>query len=207
MIAVIDYGAGNLRSVANAVSRLGYQPEVTSRASDVLEAPVVIMPGVGAAAGTMANLRKHRLVNAVRQRIAAGKPFFGVCMGLQVLCSRSEEGGGCECLGVIPGQVRKLPPSLKVPHMGWNQVRQKINHPIFSGIPDNSNFYFVHSYYVVPDDKSLVAGETEYGITFCSMLVHGQLVATQFHPEKSGELGLKMYDNFIRLALGKEVRC
>ncbi|MDD5127097.1 MAG: imidazole glycerol phosphate synthase subunit HisH [Dehalococcoidales bacterium] len=204
MIAVIDYGAGNLRSVANAVARLGYEPVVTSNARDVREAPVVIMPGVGAAADTMFNLRKHRLVTAVRQRIVENKPFFGVCMGLQVLCSRSEEGGGCECLSIIPGQVRKLPPGLKVPHMGWNQVRQKVNHPIFNGIPDGTNFYFVHSYYVAPDDKNLVAGETEYGITFCSMLVQGNLVATQFHPEKSGEFGLKMYDNFIKSALGNK---
>ena len=201
MIAIVDYGAGNLRSVTNAISRLGYQPKVTSSADDVLDASVVILPGVGAAADTMANLEKIKMVAPIRQRIAAGKPFFGVCMGLQVLFSTSDEGDGCECLGLIPGRVKKLPSGLKVPHMGWNQVRQQVSHPVFAGIPDDTNFYFVHSYYVAPDDASIVAGETEYGIPFCSMILQDNLVATQFHPEKSGENGLRLYDNFIKLAL------
>jgi glutamine amidotransferase len=119
---------------------------------------------------------------------------------MQVLLSASEEDGHSRCLDVLPGVVRKLPPGLKVPHMGWNQVKQTIEHPIFDGIPDGSNFYFVHSYYAVPDDTGVVAGTTEYGISLCSVIVRDNVVATQFHPEKSGELGLRMYDNFLRIA-------
>ena len=205
MIAIIDYGAGNLRSVVNAISRLGYQAEVTSSPDEVLTAQAVILPGVGAAADTMANLQRLGLVSPIRRFIAEGRPFLGVCIGLQILFSGTEEGGWHECLGIIPGVVRRLPPGLKIPHMGWNQVRQKISHPIFSGIPDEANFYFVHSYYVEPDDRSLVAGETEYGIPICSVIARGNLIATQFHPEKSGEVGLKIYDNFIKIALGAKV--
>jgi glutamine amidotransferase len=205
MIAIVDYGAGNLRSVVNAVSRLGYQAKVTSSPDEVLSAPAVILPGVGAAADTMANLQKLGLAGLIKRYIGEGQPFLGVCIGLQVLFSGTEEGGWHECLGIIPGVVRRLPPGLKIPHMGWNQVKQRLSHPIFEGIPDGANFYFVHSYYVEPEDKSLVAGETEYGIPFCSVIARGNLVATQFHPEKSGEVGLKVYDNFIKIALGARV--
>ena len=201
MIAIIDYGAGNLRSVANAIAKLGYQPKITSCPSDLLNAQAVILPGVGAAADTMGNLRRLGLVDPLCQLIGEGHPFFGICIGLQILFTGTEEDGGHECLGIIPGRVRKLPSGLKIPHMGWNQVKQRISHPVFDGIPDKANFYFVHSYYAEPDDKSLIAGETEYGIPLCSVIAEGNLVATQFHPEKSGEVGLKLYDNFIRLAL------
>jgi glutamine amidotransferase len=170
----------------------------------VLSAPVVILPGVGAAADTMASLRKTGLDSAVKRFIAEGRPFLGVCIGMQVLFGGTEEGGWYECLGVIPGAVRRFTPGLKVPHMGWNQVKQKVAHPIFEGIPDGANFYFVHSYYVKPEDGSLIVGETEYGIPFCSVVAKDNLVATQFHPEKSGEMGLKIYDNFIRVALGEK---
>ena len=146
------------------------------------------------------------LADTIGQLIAEERPFLGVCLGLQILFTSTEEGGGHECLGIIPGQVRKLPPGLKIPHMGWNQVKQMISHPVFEGIPDEANFYFVHSYYVEPEDRSLVAGETEYGIRICSVIARGNLVATQFHPEKSGEIGLKLYDNFIRLALATKGR-
>ena len=205
MIAIIDYGAGNLRSVVNAVSKLGYRPKVTGNPDDMLDAQAVILPGVGAAADTMENLKASGMTDPIRRFIAEGRPFLGVCIGLQILLTGTEEGGGHECLGIIPGQVRRLPPGLKIPHMGWNQVRQKISHPIFRGISDEANFYFVHSYYVEPEDKSLVAGETEYGISFCSVVAKNNLIATQFHPEKSGEVGLKIYDNFIRIALGAKV--
>ena len=200
MIAIVDYGAGNLRSVANAITKLGYQPKITSSPDEVLGAQAVILPGVGAAADTMENLKALGLVSPIRQLIAEGRPFFGVCIGLQVLFSGTEEGGGHECLGIIPGWVRKLPQGQKIPHMGWNQVKQRVAHPVFDGIPDEANFYFVHSYYVAPEDKSLVAGETSYGIPICSVIARGNLVGTQFHPEKSGEFGLKMYDNFIKMA-------
>ncbi len=201
MIAVIDYGAGNLRSVANAIARLGYQPMITSQARELSEAQAVILPGVGAAGNTMENLRNLGLVEPIKQLIADDRPFFGVCIGLQVLFTSTEEGGGHDCLGIIAGRVKKLPDGLKVPHMGWNQVSQLISHPLFEGIPDKANFYFVHSYYGEPEDSSLVAGETEYGITMGSVIVRGNLVVTQFHPEKSGEFGLKMYANFLRHAL------
>jgi glutamine amidotransferase len=201
MITIIDYGAGNLRSVVNAISRLGYQAKVTTSPAEVLEAKAVILPGVGAAADTMTNLRQQGLDEPIRQFVAVGKPFLGVCIGMQVLLSDTEEGGNQPCLGIIPGRVRKFAPGLKVPHMGWNQLRQKKAHFIFEGIADGANFYFVHSYYVEPEDKGLVAGETEYGIPFCSVIAKDNLIATQFHPEKSGEVGLKIYDNFIRMAL------
>ena len=206
MIAIIDYGAGNLRSVVNAVSKLGYRPKVTTSPDDVFNARAVILPGVGAAADTMANLKKLGLVSPIRRFIADGHPFLGVCIGLQILFTSTEEGGGHECLDVIPGVVRKLPSGLKIPHMGWNQVKQKSSPPIFNGIPDEANFYFAHSYYVEPDDRSLVAGETEYGISICSVIAKGNLVATQFHPEKSGEVGLKIYDNFIKSAVGVNIK-
>ncbi len=207
MITIIDYGAGNLRSVVNAMTKLGYQSRITSRPGEVVNAQVVILPGVGAAADTMENLKRLGLVSPLRQRIADDRPFFGVCIGLQILFATTEEGGGHECLGIIPGRVRKLPSGLKIPHMGWNQVKQGLSHPVFDGIPDEANFYFVHSYYVEPEDKSLVAGETDYGIPICSVIIRGNLVATQFHPEKSGEFGLKMYDNFIKLAMASKVNC
>jgi len=200
MITIIDYGAGNLRSVVNAVSKLSYTSKITSRPDEILSAEMVILPGVGAAAETMQILKALNLVEPIRQFIAQGRPFLGVCLGLQILFTGTEEGGWHECLNILSGRVKKLPPSLKIPHMGWNQVKQKVSHPVFAGIPNEANFYFVHSYYVEPDDKSLVAGETEYDIPFCSAIARDNLVATQFHPEKSGELGLKIYDNFINLA-------
>lgn len=203
MIAIIDYGAGNLRSIVNAITQLGYQSKITSRPQDILDAQALILPGVGAAGDTMKNLRTLGLVNQVRQFIAEDRPFFGVCIGLQLLFTGTEEGGWHECLNIFPGRVRRLPPGLKIPHMGWNQVRQTRVHPLFDGIPDEDNFYFVHSYYAEPEDKALVVGETDYGISICSVLTRGNLIATQFHPEKSGGAGLKIYDNFLKLALVK----
>jgi glutamine amidotransferase len=196
-VVIVDYGAGNLRSVARAVARASFEPLVSSRPDDVAAAGVLIVPGVGAAADTMRNLRERGLVEPIRQYIAAGRPFLGVCMGLQALLTVSEEGGEHECLGVIPGRVRRLPEGLKVPHMGWNRVRQRQPHPVFDGIPDGAYFYFVHSYYPDPDDGSVVVGETDYGVTFASVVAADSLVATQFHPEKSGEAGLRFYENFL----------
>lgn len=200
MIAIIDYGAGNLRSVINAITALGYQAVITSRPEEILRAKAVFLPGVGAGGDTMISLQKLGLTGTIRQLVAEQKPLFGICIGLQILFTGTEEDGWHECLNIIPGRVKKLPPGLKIPHMGWNQVKQNITHPLFDGIPDNTNFYFVHSYYGDPEDKSVVAAQTDYGIPFCSAIAKGNLVATQFHPEKSGEMGLKVYDNFIRFA-------
>ena len=199
MLAVVNYGAGNLRSVTNALTRLGCQPTVAADPRDVLRADSVVFPGVGAAADTMRHLAQSGLDDAIRTVIREGRPLLAVCLGMQILLSVSEENGSSQCLGAIPGTVKRLPRDLKVPHMGWNQVRKAMDHPIFDGIPDESYFYFVHSYYAEPEDPGLVAGITEYGIPICSMIVKDNLVATQFHPEKSGEVGLRMYENFLRM--------
>jgi glutamine amidotransferase len=207
-IAIIDYGAGNLRSVANAIAKLGYQSRITNKPTAVLGADAVILPGVGAAADTMRILEETGMSQVIRQLIAEEHPLFAVCMGMQVMFQATEEGGWHECLGVAPGTVRKLRTEDKIPHMGWNQVKQRIAHPIFDAIPDEASFYFVHSYYADPDDSSVVAGTTEYGVSFCSIMIKDNLVATQFHPEKSGEHGLRMYANFLQMALkGRLPRC
>jgi glutamine amidotransferase len=202
MIAIIDYGAGNLRSVANAIAKLGYEPTVTSNPGDLPKAAAVILPGVGAAADTMRNLERLGLSEAIRRVVADGTPMLAICVGMQVLFDETEEGGRHRCLGIIPGTVRRLRPGLKIPHMGWNQVHQEFRHPLFDSIQDGANFYFVHSYCAEPRDSAVVAGTTDYGVPFCSALVSGNLMATQFHPEKSGKNGLKMYENFLRLASG-----
>jgi len=202
MIAIVDYGAGNLRSVANVIGKLGYQPTVTSKPGDLRDATAVILPGVGAAADTMRNLERLGLSEAIRRAVADGLPMLAICVGMQVLFDETEEGGRHRCLGIIPGVVRRLPPGLKIPHMGWNQVSQKIHHPLFDSIRDGADFYFVHSYCAEPKDRAVVLGTTNYGVPFCSALASGNLMATQFHPEKSGENGLRMYENFLRLVSG-----
>ncbi len=204
MISVINYGAGNIGSVANAIIKLGYRLEVTSKPKDIFDADAVILPGVGAAGDTVDKLEMLGLGDAIRQLVKENRPLFAVCVGLQVLLSNTEESGWHKCLDILPGNVKRLPQGLKVPHMGWNQVNQKVQHPIFDGIPDGGNFYFVHSYYADPDETSIVSGTTEYGISFCSMVIKNNLVATQFHPEKSGNYGLKMFSNFLTLALKRE---
>jgi glutamine amidotransferase len=199
-LVIVDYGAGNLRSVFKAVAHIGYDPQISSQRSAVESADVVIMPGVGAAADTMSNLARCGLVDPIREFIASGRPFLGVCMGLQALLTVSEEGGEHPCLDIVPGRVRRLPEGLKVPHMGWNRVRQRRSHPVFEGIPDGAFFYFVHSYYADPLDESVVVGETDYGVNFAAVVAKDNIVATQFHPEKSGQLGLRIYENFLRAA-------
>ena len=203
-VLIVDYGAGNLRSVARTVAHLGYEPVISVEARALDDAHAVIVPGVGAAADTMRNLNKVGLVQPLREYIASGRHFLGVCMGQQALLSVSEEGGGQDLLDVIKGRVRRFPSGfetgLKVPHMGWNQVWQRVKHPVFEGIADGANFYFVHSYYPDPEDRDVVIGETEYGLRFASVLAKGNLVATQFHPEKSGKDGLRFYGNFLQMA-------
>ncbi len=200
-VVILDYGAGNLRSVQRAVERAGFPAEVTSDPRRLDTCDAAVMPGVGAAADTMRNLRLCGLVEPLREYILAGRPFLGVCMGYQALLSVSEEGGEHPCLDIVPGRVRRLGANgsngLKVPHMGWNNVEQAREHWVFEGIPDGSYFYFVHGYYPDPDDESLVIGRTEYGVTFASAIARDNLVATQFHPEKSGTAGLRLYKNFL----------
>ncbi|WBL36535.1 imidazole glycerol phosphate synthase subunit HisH [Tepidiforma flava] len=200
-VVVIDYDAGNLRSVARALAHVGADPIVSADPAEIAAAGALVLPGVGAAADTMRNLRERGLIEPIRDYIAAGRPFLGVCMGLQALLERSEEGGQ-ECLGVLPGEVRRFPaaPGLKVPHMGWNTVEWRFDHPVTEGIPSGSYFYFVHSYHPTTPDPALVLGETEYGVRFPSVLARGYLVATQCHPEKSGRDGLRFYANFVRWA-------
>jgi glutamine amidotransferase len=200
MIAIIDFGAGNLHSVANAITSLGYRSIITADPGEILDAQTVILPGVGAAADAMASLLKLNVVEAIHQVVQANRPFLAICIGLQILLSFSEEGGRQPCLDIIPGKVTRLPEGIKIPHIGWNQVKQLTHHPVFAGIPDNTNFYFVHSYYAVPADNSTVIGTTDYSTTFCSALAQRKLVATQFHPEKSGKWGLKFFDNFFKMA-------
>jgi glutamine amidotransferase len=203
MIAIINYGGGNLGSVVNAIDRLGYESSVTNNAEQILGADAVILPGVGAAGDTVKSLEKSGMVKVIRQLVTDKRHLFAVCVGLQILLSDTEEGGGCKCLDIIQGNVKRLPPGLKIPHMGWNQVKQRIKHKIFEEIPDDSNFYFVHSYYAEPADNAVIAGTTEYGLSFCSMIIKDNLIATQFHPEKSGEVGLRMYSNFVKMAIDR----
>lgn len=201
-IAVVDYGAGNLRSVARALQAAGAETIVTDRASDLETAHGIILPGVGAAGSAMRGLASRGLIEPVRAAVASGKPFLGVCLGLQVLMSWSDENGGVECLGVIPGRVVRLPEGLdglKVPHIGWNQVCHRQTHPLLDGITDGANFYFVHSYVVVPTDPGDVVATTNYGVEFVSVVARGNVVATQFHPEKSAIVGLRLYRNFAGL--------
>jgi glutamine amidotransferase len=197
MIAIVDYGAGNLRSVAKAVEKLGYSPEVTGDPQKVLNAKAVILPGVGASDSAMTALEERGLVEPLRAVIRDGVPFFGVCLGLQLLLESSEE-GSIPCLSVVPGRVKRFPNSVKTPHMGWNEVNFERDHPVLEGVESGSYFYFVHSYYAAPEDSSLVLGTTDYASPFCSVIARDNLVATQFHPEKSGALGLRLYENFLR---------
>ena len=199
-LVIIDYDASNLHSVRKALEALGHHPIVSNEPSIVAGADALVLPGVGAAGDAMRHLRELGLVSVLRQFAADGKPFFGVCVGMQLLFESSEEDGVIDCLGLLPGRVRRIPAGPKVPHMGWNSVRLRRQHPIFDRIPDDSFFYFVHSYYPEPADPDLVLGETEHGLRFASAVARGNLVGVQFHPEKSGDLGLRLYDNFVRLS-------
>ena len=202
-ITVVDYGAGNLRSVQRALEATGQRARVTSDPAEVERAAGLILPGVGSSNDAMKALRERGLVEPLRAYAASGRPFLGVCLGLQVLFEWSEEGGGVECLGVLPGVVRRFPsqPGLKVPQIGWNGVRMRASsaHPLVASIPDGSHFYFVHSYYADPRDRGIVVGEAEHGVPFPAIVAREQVAATQFHPEKSADLGLRIYANFARI--------
>lgn len=206
MIAIIDYGMGNLRSVQKAFERVGSEAIVTSDPHQLLQAERVVLPGVGAFRDCMCNLEQGGFVEPILQVIAEGRPFLGICLGLQLLFSESEEFGLHQGLGVIPGRVVRFPDGMRtageklpVPHMGWNQINLKAPSPLFNGIADQSNVYFVHSYYVQPDDPAVVAASCSYGLEFCAAIRKGNLVATQFHPEKSQAIGLQMLKNFAEM--------
>ena len=202
MIAIVDYKAGNLTSVRLAFDAIAIEAVPTADPAVLARADRIVFPGVGAAASAMANLRATGLIDTLRARIAAGVPFLGICLGTQILLDRSEEDGGVDALGVLPGTVRKFTPSdpaCKIPHMGWNQVRAARPHPLLEGVPDGSDFYFVHSYYPDPADRGDVIGTTDYaGVVFASMVGRGNVAATQFHVEKSGKTGLQVLRNFAR---------
>jgi glutamine amidotransferase len=208
IIAVVDYGMGNLRSVSKALEHVtadNQQVIITSSSREIADAEHVVFPGQGAARACMQHLKELALDEVVLQA-AREKPFLGICMGMQVLMAHSEENEGVNCMGLFPGEVRAFADSaiqsqmqsLKIPHMGWNRVSQKQSHPLWQGIPDNNRFYFVHSYYVDPEDKTLAAGTTEYGIEFVSVIAKENIFAAQFHPEKSSRDGLQLLKNFCR---------
>ena len=198
MIALIDYGMGNLGSVDKALRRVGCQVQVTSEPQVIAEAAGIVLPGVGAFDDCMKALDNYGLVAVIKDVIAAGRPFLGICLGLQVLFDSSEEGSRSG-LGIIPGQVVRFKHDLKIPQIGWNQISIKQPAPHLAGIDDGAWVYFVHSYYVVPEDDSVIATTTDYGYDFCSSIWRGNIFASQFHPEKSQDTGLKILDNFRRL--------
>lgn len=202
MIAIIDYGMGNLRSVQKAFERLGVDATITSDASAVLSASKVVLPGVGAIADAITELKRANLVDAIYKTIESDKPFLGICLGFQALFEESEENGGTKGLGIFKGKVLRFPesPEYVVPHMGWNDLSFKKDVPIYAGIKPTDYVYFVHSYYVACDDDSIVATTTNYDdVDFCSSIAKGNVFGTQFHPEKSQNVGLKMLRNFAEL--------
>ena len=203
MIAIIDYKAGNLASVARAINHLGFECRVTHNLKEIERAKKLIFPGVGSAGQAMKDLKKMDLDRAIVDFYKTGKAFLGICLGTQVILDDSEE-NEVACLGIISGSVRRFPSpahskngnALKVPHMGWNEVELKIPHPVFEGVAQGSEFYFVHSYFPVPKNKDAIIGTTDYGISFASALGYKNLIAVQFHPEKSGKPGLTILKNF-----------
>ena len=199
MIAIIDYGMGNLRSVQKGFERVGREAVVTSDAKTILSASRVVLPGVGAFPDCMRNLEQYGLIDAVRRSIASGKPFLGICLGLQLLFTESEEFGISKGLDVIKGRVVRFKiqdPTFKIPHMGWNSVSIKRRPPALQDVPDNSHVYFVHSFHVVPEDKDVIATTTDYGLEFVSGIWKDNIFAVQFHPEKSQALGLSILKRF-----------
>jgi glutamine amidotransferase len=205
-VVVVDYGMGNLRSVQKGLEKAGCQAVVSSDPVRIKSASGIVLPGVGAFRDCMANLTRARLVDPVLEAIDEGKPFLGICLGMQLLLGVSEEFGTHDGLGIIPGRVVRFPADkdLKVPHMGWNRVHFSGSSPLFTGIPDGSFFYFVHSYYADPENSDAVSGWTDYGVRFCSSLSRDNIFACQFHPEKSQRWGLKILENFGNIIIGQE---
>ena len=201
MIAIIDYDMGNLRSVAKAFEKVGATAAVTRDPKAILNASHVVLPGVGAFKDCMRNLDEYGLIDPIIKSIESGKPFLGICLGLQLLFDESMEFGHHRGLGVVKGKVVRFPEGtgLKVPHMGWNEATKRIDSPLLSGIEDDTFFYFVHSYYAVPEDRSVDLTTTGYGLDFTSSIMKDNIMACQFHPEKSQRVGLKLLKNFSEL--------
>ena len=199
MIAIVDYGMGNLRSVQKAFERVGYRAVITGRAEDVARAGRVVLPGVGAFGDAMANLTRAGLVHPLLACIAEGRPFLGICVGLQLLFTESEEMGRHAGLDVLPGRVRRFPDGERVPQIGWNQIHIERETPLLEGIPDGSFYYFVHSFYVAPRDPNDCLATTDYGIDYTSIAGRDNVFGIQFHPEKSQDLGLRILRNFAKL--------
>lgn len=201
MISIVDYGMGNLRSVQKAFERLGVAAQIVTRPAEIQAAEKLVLPGVGAFRDAIHELQRQELVEPIKAHISADKPFLGICLGLQMLFDVSYEDGEWPGLGVIPGKVVRFAdnPELKVPHMGWNQLEVVGEPRLLDGIPRGAYFYFVHSYFVEPQDESVVAARTDYGQKFVSMIARKNLFATQFHPEKSQAVGLKLLNNFAGL--------
>ena len=198
MVVVIDYQAGNITSVVRSLQALGVESTVTEGPEAVLQARRVIFPGVGAAGEAMATLTKRGLDQALQKVFSRKTPILGICLGAQIVLEYSEE-NDTPCLGLLPGRTRVLPqgPGLKIPHMGWNRVDFRVSHPVFSGLPVTAEYYFVHSFYPDPQEAAMVIGTTEHGVSFPSAIGCQNLVATQFHPEKSGRYGLRILENFL----------
>ena len=205
MITIVDYGMGNLRSVAKGFEHLGISARVTQKPEEIASAEKLVLPGVGAFEDAVRNLKELHVTESILTFLGSGRPFLGICLGLQLLFTESEEGGLHKGFGIFPGRVKRFPNgTLKVPHIGWNRVNrtptvQRSECPLLKGIPDGSYFYFVHSYYADPVDQASVAAKTEYGVTFTSVIWKENMFATQFHPEKSQTLGLKVLENFARV--------
>lgn len=202
-VCIIDYGMGNLRSVCKGLEKAGCTVQLARTPAQVADATAIVLPGVGAFAQCYENLTAQGMVAPIRDAISAGKPFLGICLGLQILLNESEEFGSSPGLGIVPGAVKRFAFNdrrLKIPHMGWNRISIKQPAPLLEGIPDGSYVYFVHSYYTVPDDPAWTCTTTAYGTTFTSSIWRDNLFACQFHPEKSQAIGLRILQNFARLA-------
>ncbi len=198
MIAIIDYGAGNIRSIAKALEYAGARVQVTDDPAVVRQATAVALPGVGSGGAAIARMTERGLDEAIRKATAQGKPFLGICLGMQLLADHHAE-GEVDGLRLFRGEVRRIPHGPKIPHMGWNQLRPLHEElPMFDGIPQDAYFYFAHSYYVEPQDQRGVAAVTDYGSPFCSVIVTDRVWGTQFHPEKSGAVGLRLLQNFVK---------
>ena len=202
MIAIIDYDAGNIKSVEKAMHLLGQEVVVTRDRESILKADKVILPGVGAFGDAMSKIRQYNLEEVIHEVVEKGTPFLGICLGLQLLFERSDETPGVEGLGILKGEILRIPdqPGLKIPHMGWNSLELKNGGRLFAGVPEQTYVYFVHSYYLEAEDPAIVKATTQYGVEIHASVEQGNVFACQFHPEKSSETGLQILRNFLRIS-------